>query len=510
MHDAEASPTPDLWSRIDHDLTVQENKRYRERMVLYRQLAAACFVLFVIAGSLLGIHYKEELGNKNKALAIQPAKVNSETGSENLTASVQASKAEERISANAAKVENKDLGDEVVVDKGIVKSIPGSVVGNRNVTTGKTNSNPGRTSRQKIVVSKPEDTSFVPLISQLANNVDADDKLPDESKSAVTDLPDLPRTLKLFNDQLKKDNPSSANQNTAIALSLNKEAEAAKKGQSQEVADSRWSVSMGYMPGYFDQNIGITERMMGLSSRNSFSADMLKSSIQSTNNMAAAQDEYARNTVPAFSYTAEVKTGFKLSKKFKLLSGLGYSQNTARSKSSYIVHPYAYNRFSNAPSRLSASTIFVPSLNNRLYSDSVSVEKTNEFQTNYRYRHITIPVGLQYEGTLNKTWYWYASGGVATNILVESAIIASHSQVESQNYTYNDDDSPFRNVQLSGNVGLGVGKHISNDVAIAIGPEFRSFFNPLVAAPDNSSSSQGRPFVVGLNVGINYLLGKGK
>ncbi len=53
MQDAEATPSPDLWARIDHDLTVQENAQYKKRIVYYRQLAAACFVLFVMAGAIL-------------------------------------------------------------------------------------------------------------------------------------------------------------------------------------------------------------------------------------------------------------------------------------------------------------------------------------------------------------------------------------------------------------------------------------------------------------------------
>ncbi|MDX5421383.1 MAG: hypothetical protein LPK14_03955, partial [Hymenobacteraceae bacterium] len=60
MQDAEVSPSPDLWARIDHDLTMQENAHYKRRLVLYRQLAAACFVLFMLAGALLTYHYGQQ------------------------------------------------------------------------------------------------------------------------------------------------------------------------------------------------------------------------------------------------------------------------------------------------------------------------------------------------------------------------------------------------------------------------------------------------------------------
>lgn len=60
FQDAEAMPDPDVWSRIDHALTMQENARYKKRVLFYRQLAAACFTLFILAGSALLLHFKHD------------------------------------------------------------------------------------------------------------------------------------------------------------------------------------------------------------------------------------------------------------------------------------------------------------------------------------------------------------------------------------------------------------------------------------------------------------------
>ena len=45
FQDAEATPGPEVWSRIDHALAMQENVKYKKRVLFYRQLAAACFIL---------------------------------------------------------------------------------------------------------------------------------------------------------------------------------------------------------------------------------------------------------------------------------------------------------------------------------------------------------------------------------------------------------------------------------------------------------------------------------
>ncbi|MBC5774141.1 hypothetical protein H8S95_08715 [Pontibacter sp. KCTC 32443] len=41
FQDAEATPDPNVWSQIDHVLTLQENVKYKKRVLFYRQLAAA-------------------------------------------------------------------------------------------------------------------------------------------------------------------------------------------------------------------------------------------------------------------------------------------------------------------------------------------------------------------------------------------------------------------------------------------------------------------------------------
>jgi hypothetical protein len=213
---------------------------------------------------------------------------------------------------------------------------------------------------------------------------------------------------------------------------------------------------------------------------------------------------------PGFSFGIEAKAGFKLGRKWKLLSGLGFTQNTARSKSSYVIQQFWRKPGTEKTESPGATTIFVPSLSSNFASDSLSVARTEEFNVLYRYRHLTVPVGVQYEGNLGKDWFWFAGGGVAANILLQTSILASSAEVRDTDYELSDDNSPFRKLQWSGNVTAGVGKRLSNNLSIAIGPEYRGYFDTMLSSPEKAQAPQGKPYTMGINMALNYDLGPGR
>jgi hypothetical protein len=151
----------------------------------------------------------------------------------------------------------------------------------------------------------------------------------------------------------------------------------------------------------------------------------------------------------------------------------------------------------------------LPSISSGFASDSLHVAKTSEYNVNYRYRHLTIPVGLQYEGNINNDWFWYGGAGVAANILVQTTILASASDVRDVDYDTGE-NSPFRKLQWSGNVSAGVGKRLANNLSVTVGPEFRSYFDTLLANPENALAPQGKPYTMGLNLAVNYELSSRK
>ncbi|WP_018476795.1 outer membrane beta-barrel protein [Pontibacter roseus] len=539
MHDAEASPAPDLWARIDHELTVQENKDYKKRVLFYRQLAAACFLLFAMTGALLAYHFNNPTEQaqpgiatvlpvtpgksgiappaqevENEAEAMSPAAIANTAPAQAVTTTPyprQQHEATARPTAIAAarQPEGRDSFSGYYNAGEALFQLPqsytrgGSLAGGAlgaNLAYQSGNSQAGRYSG---IISESITITFGGSNSNsLAQSF--------QQQTGA----EQPKSFLEMNEQLKAAREQyDQQQKQALAKNLNKEAGQKSEQATEDGGDSRWSLNLAYAPTYFDQNIGLPDPVLASSNqRFSLTADTKANATQeSFSNMYAAKEEFEDKTEPAFSYTVEVKTGFKLKEKLKLLTGIGYSQSAARTKTNYIVKQFWVKPRTNERYELEPSTIFLPSLNNSLASDSISVAKAGDaFNVNYTYKHLSIPVGLQYESGINKDWFWYASGGVAANFLVESSISASNSDVQSVSYSSNDEESPFRNMQLSGNMSLGVGKRISDNLTVVLGPEFRNYFSTLVAEPDKAMAPQGKPYAFGLSMGVNYQLGSGR
>lgn len=559
FHDAEASPSPDLWARIDHDLTMQENKHFRGRIVLYRQLAAACFVLFMLAGALLTYHYKTENNidagiaamQLNNAAAIEPGMADnqhtmpeaSEAGisaTENRQAeTAQATHAEMERQAPAAKAHKNSGSTPKVyaantmpagqsINSVTAPAKPATVaIGATAITSGFSINSASAVSGpsamavgQSVFATTSESNagksnvpsrfnagkSFFPSARQAITSVPASYLAKTEQQSIAGET-GRTRSLVELSQTALADYLAQQKKAEELAIALNTPAGGSSKEDKNEGSDSRWSLGLAYAPSYFNQNIQMPNQMMNTVSHRSFIAGGADKSLETANNMNDARDEFEANTDPAFSYAAEVKAGFNLFKKIKLLAGVGFTQNTARTKSSYIINQYVYKPGTLERVPLPASTVFLPALNNNFTTDSLSVNKTDDFYVNYRYRHVTLPVGLQYDGNISKDWFWYAAGGVAANFLVETAILASSTEVRDVDYDHND-DSPFRKVQFSGNVSAGFGKRISNAVSVTAGPEFRGYFNPLLSEPEKALAPQGNPYTIGVNMSVNYNLGQ--
>lgn len=538
MYDAEASPPADLWARIDHDLTVQENALYKKRVVFYRQLAAACLALLLLAGGFAAFYLSGGPAPGHTIAAVQPEKPASDAvveRQETVPAEPAAPRNETSALALAATPEERK---QATVQRagsteglGEAKRNAAALVQERKATS--TAGLVRMALAQEIEARSEEGGSVEPLARgpKVEIGVAMSNLLYGSARQAIAAVP---------KDDFNKDKASSfaaSGANPAgekgflelnkqvmdrvkavekdqeeMLLAFSKEAETTgkKDGQENSSESDRWSLGMAYMPSFFDQNVGISGQRMGIaSSRMGLMPSDFSAVTASESRMDEARKEFSENTEPGFSFSFEVKTGFKLANKLKLLAGLGFSQNSARSRSSYVIEqfwdqPESGERVSPGP-----TTIFLPSISTNFATDSINVAKTDAFTVNYRYRHLIVPVGLQYEGKLGKEWFWYTGGGVAANILMGTTIMASTADVKDVNYDVGD-ESPFRKLQWSGNVSAGVGKRLSNNMSVTVGPEFRGYFDTLLANPEQAQAPQGRPYTVGLNMGVNYDLGKDK
>ncbi|WP_114782241.1 outer membrane beta-barrel protein [Botryobacter ruber] len=532
MHDAEVAPAPDLWSRIEHELTVNENREYKDRLFIYKRLAAACFVLFMLAGALLTFEYKKELAapattatapanNPTTGLAAaekaadQPTEAtgvaaNETTGAASINTAPAAPQPKQRTAEAVVAGADQALAAKKAPAAGDVPVNAGELL--KLLTN---NEGQGNTIAATTPAAVQEDETPVPGATA---GIAADSDKAAADKLAVQQMLRNAGSIVALSKEQKKlkdsfaaattvssNNDSQAEALTKSFASLNQSDK--KAGQTAAGGDSRLSLGMAYGPAYFNQNIGLPNQMMSTVSRNSLVAPGPSTSRFAAENMEAAREEFEDNTDAAFSYAVEARTGIRLGKKWKLLTGIGYSRNSARTKTTYVIRQYWFRPGTREPYEL-ASTIFLPSLNNGFTTDSISVEQTDPFYVNYDYKQLSVPLGLQYESKIAKDWYWYASGGVAANFNLGSEIKATSAEIGSVKYSSRDEDSPFREVQFSGNVGAGIGKRVSESVMVVIGPEFRRYFSTMLARPDEALAPQGKPYSFGVNMGIQYTLDK--
>lgn len=524
MLDAETTPAPDVWSRIDHDLTVQENMQYKKRITFYRQLAAACFVLFVMAGSILAYQFNAMEGSAD-SVAIQE---HSNAATHGLAHGTESAENEKNIAANPTLVQGnsaksalasagadqgKALGSEDYKDEEPAANLSRIA---QHTTSGKRES----LSAIDMVKNKKTETDLTLTNNLLAGSgtertsgiSDKQNRQPVQTIAEPSAFKNNPATFSLLaKDALSsgtfalENKQEAQKQTTALAQELNSDLKESK-GTDKAAGNSRWSMSMAYMPTYFAQNIGVPDPLT--SSSKQYSLAMATSfSEESFANMEKALDEYENNTTPVYSYAIDLKTGFKIGKKVKLLAGVGFSQNIARTNTNYVVEQLWSSRQSNRVAPVPPTTVFQKSLSSGFATDSVSVSQTDPFNVDHRYRMVSLPIGLQFEDGITNGWNWYVAGGIAANIMVESSIVSSRKDIV--DVTYNDqDESPFRYTHLSGNIGLGVSKQVAGAVSIALGPEFKGFFNTMLSDSHNVQAPQGKPYAIGLNMSLNYQLGR--
>ncbi len=551
MQDAEASPSADLWARIDHSLTVQENGQYKRDVLFYRQLAAACIALLLVAGGFAAYYFggpaaipmanvqqpessvatvaaaneatpKEEPSITDEAIAaamqkaVQPLELEPTASKPDQQRVAVAAKAAKAAAPAATRVATAQLNNAaepaatattVSPDPSAWHSVPAgkyTAAAAQGYTGGRESMNirsmfSRLESMHRAFTERPAASSG--FVSSGAPALSSTTPGATEDHSKMSELV-MGRMKQLKAEQEAVQQLYRAEQKTLAAAG-------AASTEKESAATGRWSLGMAYAPSYFEQNIGIPTQMMG--QKNSFASFAPPTAMQqSARMMDEAREEHEEEVEPGFSFGVEAKAGFKLGKKWKLLGGLGFTQNTARSKSSYVIQQFWRKPGAEQAETPGATTIFVPSLSSNYASDSLSVAKTDEFNVLYRYRHLTVPVGVQYEGKIGKDWFWFAGGGVAANILLQTSILASSAEVRDVDYELSDDNSPFRKLQWSGNVTAGVGKRLSNNLSIAIGPEYRGYFDTMLSSPEKAQAPQGKPYTMGINMALNYDLGPGR
>lgn len=123
----------------------------------------------------------------------------------------------------------------------------------------------------------------------------------------------------------------------------------------------------------------------------------------------------------------------------------------------------------------------------RLASSSAGIEQHLDY--------LELPFNLRYS-VIDRTFELQLVGGMSTNFLVNNYVTMETADGQEEiGYLSN-----IRNVNYSGNAGLGMIYHVSKKLNLMLEPRFRYFLNSI----NDSSLPSTRPYSIGLYTSLNY------
>ena len=144
------------------------------------------------------------------------------------------------------------------------------------------------------------------------------------------------------------------------------------------------------------------------------------------------------------------------------------------------VNGYKMNA-ANAPEALMDNTM------DRLASSTAGIEQHLDY--------IELPFNLRYS-VIDRTFELQLVGGMSTNFLVNNYVtMETDAGQEEIGYLSN-----IRNVNYSGNAGLGMIYHVSKKLNLMLEPRFRYFLNSI----NDSTLPSTRPYSIGIYTSLNY------
>ncbi len=509
--EAESTPSPRVWENVNLELENHELHRYRRQVKWYRSMAAAFLFLLVSAGIILwrqdsalvgppetgfatrqettsrtapgGLAAKEPAAASSvekepfKEKAPDPLAAVSRVFSEN-----QPENRNQKITSSRAR--NQHLAqNEETPEARIAQQNPMAGASHTESTAALAKLEEKKVTGGEAVESQsvfPGNIEAKPFPGSLANSLAASQSLP----SLLDSLPPAPKRSILVQ---KEAEPALA------------PAPPTEKGHESETAHgSKWSVTMAYSPQYayapvkIGNNAAMNERAS------------LSQAPQAYRQYQEAVEEYNSSYAPAYSYSATVGASYKINDKWQLESGVMYTQNEATTTQSYLF--YDGYMAGGAPVNFAYSKS-TPLVANAFVAEAagqaISVVRTNEYSTKYKYQKIGLPLRLAYRLDLRKVYALF-SGGVNMNFLVQNAIVPETNQVQAVKFGLNDKDSPFRTLQWATTTSIGVGYHVTSKMSILVAPEFTYSLSPLL----REEQHQENTYQLGVSIGGRWRLTK--
>ncbi|RNI26171.1 outer membrane beta-barrel protein [Rufibacter latericius] len=517
--EAESAPPPRIWENVNLELENHDLQRYRRQVVVYRSIAAAFLLLLISAGIVLWQQDGSLVEQPGNTLATSQEKVG-DVSSDVFRP--------EDSETKVVQIESEPPGQVASVSKPFSGKAPQSsrvavARSTRKETAGPVSPQqtkaPFEIKAQQSVNSpvSPEIQAASPSRGNASpENVSQPEKGAAEANSRFAqsgaDKP-FPRSLintLSFSKALPAaiDSSKAAPEKTILALketvnNTSAEAQPVSKGNEAEEGDVyKWSVTMAYSPQYAYAPVKI--------GNNPSMDNAAIGQSQVYQEYRQAVEEYNESYTPTYSYSALVGASYRFNDKWQLETGILYTQNEATTTQSYVVYQGGYaqayipgnvgNSFTGNSGK--SAPLVASALDRAAAVQPVFVNRTDRYNTRYRYQQVGLPVRLAYRLNFNKVYALF-SGGVNMNLLVQNSIVPETDQVQAVTFGLNDKDSPYHALQWATTTSIGVGYDVTRKMSILIAPEFTYSLTPMVR-----DQQQENAYQLGVSIGGRWRLTK--
>lgn len=258
---------------------------------------------------------------------------------------------------------------------------------------------------------------------------------------------------------------------------------------------------VNFTSGFFDPNIsygghGQADMFSNVNPGTSGSVERIYGSNaeiqdQASSIMSYKPEESSYQSNISLSYGVDF--GYRFSKRFVLISGVGYQQNHGSTSVKTYIEPASSNtKYANHAIVIEKAG---PESGLNTYN-----ELNSEVQLNSTFEFVTVPVNVGYY-LIDKKIKWLMTAGMSTDIFIKNTIDDSQNMFDPINYKPGD-ESPYNPVYFNGKLGTMVHYTFSKNYQISLEPSYRIGISSFTK--DNSAFSS-RPSSFLISAGFSYL-----
>jgi len=457
----EASPGTSVWDRIDASLAGSQLARYKKKLFYYKITAAASILLALLFGSFSIYNFIQESESTQMAQDVSTDDNRSVSVDDGRNVSVDRIKDISELNNESIQgnISDNSLGERMIVSEG----------------------DPSNNESAYLSFLEPE-TDISGINDQ---NEMADQRSIHYMPTAVFYVPYEKPGRKYYLQ--KKINPYD------LPYMLPLEEEVVKEDPKR-----LWA-GVNFSTGVFDPNISysgsadvaadaVASTLGSVEKIYSTSSDLQE---QSNSIMSYKPEESSYESNASFSYGLDF--GYKFSKRFVVLSGLGYQHNYGSTTVNTYVEPTeSHAKYANHAIVIERAS---PESGLNTYN-----ELNSEVQLNSTFEFVTIPVNFGYY-LIDKKFKWLMTAGVSTDIFIKNSIEDSQNIFDQIQYKTGN-DSPYNPLYFSGKFGTMINYTFLRNYQISLEPSYRLGLSDLTK---NNTTFSSRPSSFLISAGIAYV-----